>query len=112
MKEGDPYLVVLVTVPRGETGNDLARRLLEEGLAACVNRIPSVRSLYRWKGKIESDEEELLLIKTSRERMADLEKRIEEMHPYNVPEMLALSVRYGSEPYLDWLGGSLHPGEG
>ena len=94
--------LVLVTAP-ADAGPELARKLVEERLAACVNQIPGVRSVYRWEGKVVEDEEVLLVIKTTEERLAALMKRVPELHPYQVPEVLALPVAQGHPPYLAWL---------
>ncbi len=96
--------VVLITAPAdGEAAAKLARTLVEERLAACVNRVPGLVSTYWWQGKIEEDREELLIIKTSEDRLEALLERVPELHPYAVPEVLALPVEKGHPPYLDWL---------
>ena len=97
------FIVVFVTVGSSDEGRSLAHALVEEGLAACVNRIPGIRSIYRWEGKIEESEEELLLIKTRAEIFPNLEKRIRELHSYSVPEIIAVPVVSGNEAYLSWL---------
>lgn len=97
------FIVVYVTAGSAEEGERLARSLVEERLAACVNRVKSVLSVYRWEGKIEQSEEELLIIKTSRELFPALEKRVRELHSYSVPEVIALPVIDGSQGYLRWL---------
>lgn len=100
-------LVVLVTVPREESLEPvalrLARTLVTEKLAACVNRIPGVQSIYTWEGKVQDDAEEILVIKTSRTRLEDLSRRIQELHPYDVPEIIALPVDSGLPDYLNWV---------
>ena len=98
------FIVVLVTVGSVAEGERLARALVEERLAACVNRIPAVQSVYRWEGKVEESTEELLVIKTRADRFAALEKRVSELHSYSVPEVIALPIVSGSEAYLKWLG--------
>jgi periplasmic divalent cation tolerance protein len=98
------FIVVLVTVGSTVEGDRLARALVEERIAACVNRLPGIHSIYRWQGKIEQSAEELLVIKTRKSRFAALEKRVRELHSYDVPEIIALPVVAGSEPYLNWLG--------
>lgn len=95
--------VVLVTVPDLETGRRLARGLLEERLAACVNLVPGVTSLYRWKGALEEAGELLLVIKTLRARVGALEARVRALHPYTVAEFVVLEPAHVSAPYLDWL---------
>jgi periplasmic divalent cation tolerance protein len=95
--------VVLVTAPDAEVGARLARELVEARLAACVNLVGSVRSVYRWEGRVEDEAEVLLVIKTRAERFAALEARVRELHPYEVPEVLALAAAGGSRAYLDWV---------
>ena len=98
------YLVALCACPDEATAAALARTLVNEGLAACVNQVAGVRSTYRWAGQLHEDEEILLIIKTSAERLATLSARIEALHPYEVPEVIAVEVIGGSERYLAWLG--------
>jgi periplasmic divalent cation tolerance protein len=98
------FIVVLVTCGSAAEGERLARSLVEERLAACVNRIPAVQSVYRWEGKVEESTEELLVIKTRADLFAALEKRVRELHSYSVPEVIALPIMNGSEAYLKWLG--------
>ena len=96
--------VVLITAPAdGEAAAKLARALVEERLAACVNRVPGLVSTYWWQGEIEEGREELLIAKTSEDRLEALLKRVPELHPYSVPEVLALPVEKGHPPYLEWL---------
>lgn len=97
------FIVVFVTVGSSAEGRAIAHALVEEGLAACVNCIPGIRSIYRWEGKIEESEEELLLIKTRAEIFSGLEKRIRELHSYSVPEIIAVPLVNGSDAYLSWL---------
>lgn len=107
MEEAAPFAIVLVTAPPGAPAEALARALVEEGLAACVNRLGPVRSTYRWRDAIHDDAEDLLIVKTSRDRLPELERRVREIHPYEVPEVLALPIDLGSAAYLAWLAGSL-----
>jgi periplasmic divalent cation tolerance protein len=100
-------LVVLSTVARAEDAERIGRALVERGLAACVNVLPAVTSIYRWKGKLEREEERLLLIKTRAERFDALKQALVSLHPYEVPEVLALPVADGHQPYLDWLDESV-----
>jgi periplasmic divalent cation tolerance protein len=100
-------IVVLVTAGSAEEAVKIARSVVEERLAACVNIVPGVRSIYRWEGKVTEDAEWLLVMKTSRARFAALEARIRELHSYQVPEVMAFDVATGSRPYLDWLLGSV-----
>ncbi|MBI3322225.1 MAG: divalent-cation tolerance protein CutA [Candidatus Omnitrophica bacterium] len=106
MKSGRAFLV-LTTISNAPQARRLARQLLEKRTAACVTILPAVRSLYRWKGKIEDGGEALLLIKTHRARLAALFRQIETLHPYEVPEILAVPVSRGHPPYLRWLSESL-----
>lgn len=96
-------VVVLCTVPSDEVATTIADRLVEEHLAACVKAIPGVRSTYVWEGKLERSVEVQLVIKTARARLAALEARIVELHPYEVPEVVALDVTRASGPYADWV---------
>jgi periplasmic divalent cation tolerance protein len=99
-------LVVLVTAPEaGALG--LGRTLVDERLAACVNVLPGVTSIYTWEGKREESLESLLVIKTRPERYAALERRVLELHPYSVPEVLALSVETGASAYIRWIQDSV-----
>lgn len=96
-------LVVLVTVPSAAKGAELVRSLVDERLAACGNVLPGVRSVYRWEGKVVEDEEALLVLKTTAARFPALRDRVLALHPYEVPEVLALPVEAGSERYLAWV---------
>lgn len=96
-------LVVLCTVPDEDSARRIAQTLVAEGLAACVNVLPRLTSVYRWEGEVTSGEELLLIIKTRQQRYAPLEARIKELHPYTVPEVIALPIQHGSKDYLDWL---------
>lgn len=98
------YMIVLNTCPDETVAERIARTLVEEGLAACVNRVPGIRSTYRWEGAVHDDAEVLLVIKTTGASLGTLCARIRDMHPYEVPEVLALPVTGGLERYLDWLG--------
>lgn len=97
-------VVVLVTGPDAETLETLAGRVVGEGLAACVNLIPRVRSVYRWDGEVHHDDETLAVLKTTRPAIRALHDRIHELHPYDVPEFLVLPVEGGSDAYLGWVG--------
>jgi len=96
-------LLILCTCPDAESAGHIARVLVEERLAACVNRVPGLTSVYRWQGEIHEDNEVLLLIKTRRELFELLRARIIELHPYDVPEVIALEITAGHTPYLEWL---------
>ncbi len=98
------YLVVFCSCPDVQSAGLLADTLVEERLAACVTRLPGVTSVYRWEGALQRDAEVLLIIKTTAERLANLSARIESLHPYEVPEVIAIPVTGGSERYLGWVG--------
>jgi periplasmic divalent cation tolerance protein len=95
--------VVLVTAPDLGCARTLARGLVEQRLAACVNLVPGLESVYRWKGAIESSHEVLLLVKTAAARLPALEAYLESQHPYDVPECIALQPARVERAYLDWL---------
>jgi periplasmic divalent cation tolerance protein len=99
----DGPILVLCTAPSEEVGAMLARGLVEAKLAACVNIVPGLRSIYEWKGAVSDEPEVQLLVKSRRERFAALEAWIAEHHPYEVPEILALPIEAGSSAYLGWL---------
>ena len=95
--------VVLCTVPSQEVGASLGRQLVERRLAACVNVVDGLRSIYRWQGEVHDEPEALMIIKTRRDVLADLEQWLREAHPYEVPEIVALPLVGGSGPYLQWV---------
>jgi len=95
--------IFLVTVPTIEEGKKIARTLVENKLAACVNIIQNIFSLYKWKGKIEEDNEHILLIKTTDEKSDLIIQKINEIHSYDNPECVALKIEKGSEKYLNWI---------
>jgi len=99
--------LVLTTVASPEEAARLGRTLVEERLAACATLIPAVESIYRWEGKIESSTETLLLIKTSFDQIHTLEARLKQLHSYQTPEFLVLTVESGSHDYLAWLAAGL-----
>lgn len=96
-------VVVLTTIGADADAAALARTLVDERLAACVNVLPPVTSIYRWQGKVDENREQQLLIKTTAARLPSLEARLRTLHPYEVPEFLVLRVAGGSDAYLDWL---------
>ena len=96
-------VVVLCTVPDEKVGASLARSLVEERLAACVNIVPGLRSIYSWKGEIQDDGEALLVVKTPAGRFDVLRERLATLHPYDVPEIVALPAADCHGPYLDWV---------
>ena len=95
--------VVLITAPDAEAGVRLARCLVEERLAACVNVVPGVRSIYRYEGRVHDDPEVLLIAKTRSERIEMLTERVNALHPYDLPEVVALPGVGGSALYLEWV---------
>jgi periplasmic divalent cation tolerance protein len=103
------FRVVLVTAPDLKTARRLARAALRERLAACANLIPGLESHYRWRGKIESSREVLLLFKTRAARVWDLEKLILAEHPYDTPKFVVLQLTAGTERYLAWLKRETEP---
>ncbi len=103
------YCLVLCTCPDLLTAHNLAESLLSDRRAACVNILPGVSSMYLWQGKIESASEVLLLIKTRTDMYSELEAFIAKVHPYDVPEIVALPFVAGSPPYLSWISSSLEP---
>lgn len=95
--------LVLTTCPDAEVARSLATALVEARLAACGNVVPGLTSIYRWRGAVETDDECLLLLKTRAGRLDDLATRLEELHPYEVPEILVLSPIEGAREYLRWV---------
>ena len=96
-------IIVLVTTPNSDEANQIANTLVSKQLAACVNILAPCRSVYRWKGAVQRDEEHPVLIKTTAERYAGLEQAIREQHPYELPEIIAVPVERGLPAYLDWV---------
>ena len=99
----DQALLVLTNVPDVECAQWVARTLIEARLAACVNLLPAVQSMYRWQGKIEEATEITLLIKTTSQQVDSLQKAIVKLHPYDVPEIIATPIVAGYAPYLQWI---------
>lgn len=104
-------IVVFSTCASADEAERLARRLIEERLAACVNVVSPVRSFYRWKGAVEDSTEWLLIIKSSRDLFAGLSAALESAHSYELPEIIAIPVVEGSANYLAWVERELHPAE-
>ena len=104
-------IVVFSTCASAEEAEKLARQLVEQGLAACANIVPNVRSVYRWRGAVESAAEHLLIIKSARPQFENLCAALERAHSYEVPEVLAVPVVAGSAAYLAWLESSLAGGK-
>jgi periplasmic divalent cation tolerance protein len=99
--------IVLTTLADEQQAVDFAAALVERRLAACVNIVGPIRSIYRWKGNIEREKEFLLIIKTTSEQASRLEAAFKELHPYELPERVELSVEGGSEAYLAWIAGEV-----
>jgi len=96
-------IVVFVTVPGLKEGSRISRAVLTSRLAACVNVIPGIQSMYQWKGKIVQEKEAMLVIKTTRLRYRKLEEKIKELHSYEVPEVIAIPLICGSSQYIEWV---------
>jgi periplasmic divalent cation tolerance protein len=98
------YIIVLISAPNEEEASKISHTVVEERLAACVNIMHSVRSIYRWQGRVEDESEVLMVVKTKRTLFERLQGRVKELHSYEVPEIIGLPVIEGSKEYLDWLG--------
>ncbi|XP_062543529.1 divalent-cation tolerance protein CutA-like isoform X1 [Armigeres subalbatus] len=101
--EAGTHSIAYVTTPNANSAKELARKLVERKLAACVNIIPGLTSIYEWEGKINEDQEILLMIKTRTTRIDELSKFVRENHPYSVAEVISVPIENGNPPYLDWL---------
>jgi periplasmic divalent cation tolerance protein len=104
---GDSAVLALSTVGSAEDAERIARTLVERRLAACVNVVPGLVSIYRWEGRVERDEERLLVVKTRAERVEALREALVALHPYELPELVVLPVAGGHAPYLAWLAESV-----
>lgn len=102
-------VIVLTTVGAAFDVASLARTLVDEHLAACVNVLPPMQSIYRWQGQVHVDDERQLVIKTSSDRLEALQLRLTALHPYELPEFLVVEVVRGSQAYLEWLGAATAP---
>jgi periplasmic divalent cation tolerance protein len=101
------YRLVITTCPSMEEAQGLAEKLLAARLAACINIVPGIQSLYEWQGKVERGQEFLLLIKSRSDRFAELERLVQKNHSYELPELIALPIEAGSAPYLRWIDAAL-----
>jgi periplasmic divalent cation tolerance protein len=101
--ESSSFVIVLSTFPADQDPIPLATALVDEHLAACVNVLPPMRSIYRWEGKVEQASEHQLVIKTRAERVEAVKARLASLHPYDVPEVLVLSIAGGADSYLQWI---------
>jgi periplasmic divalent cation tolerance protein len=97
------YVVIFITAPDEEEAARIARTIVEERLAGCVNIIKGVRSIYSWEGKVEDEDEVLMVVKTKKTLFSAVEKRVKELHSYSVPEIISIPLIEGSEEYLKWL---------
>jgi periplasmic divalent cation tolerance protein len=104
-----PYSLVLTTTASQPEARKLARALVDKKLAACVNIIPKIESIYRWKGKVESAQEWLLVVKTTKTQAKAVEKAIKELHSYDLPECIVIPIEGGSRAYLQWLEEQVRP---
>ena len=104
-------VLVLTTLGADADAVTFARTLVEEHLAACVNVLPPMTSVYRWRRRIEEDQERQIVVKTTRQQVAALEQRVRELHPYELPEFLVLATSGGSDAYLQWVGESIAPAD-
>ena len=107
MIDASAFVIVLTTLPADGDVTTFARTLVDERLAACVNVLPAMESLYRWQGAVEQASERQVIMKTSAEKLADLNARIATLHPYDVPELLVLPIAGGGERYLKWVRESI-----
>ena len=101
--------LVLCTLPPGDAAAGIARAVVEERLAACVNIVPAIRSIYAWDGALQDDEEQLAILKTTADRFDELRTRLLQLHPYSVPEIIAMPVADGHLAYLGWVRDSVRP---
>jgi periplasmic divalent cation tolerance protein len=106
------YVLVLTTLPADADAPAFARRLVELRLAACVNLLPPMESVYRWEGQIEQEPERQIVIKTARERLPALWDGVRDLHPYDIPEFVVLPIIDGNDAYLRWIGESTRKAEG
>ena len=102
----DEPILVLSTCQDINQANDMATALVDESLAACVNLVSGVQSVYRWQGAVQSDSECLMVIKTKQSMYQQLESRLKQLHPYELPEIISVTITNGFKPYLDWIGQS------
>ena len=101
------FAIILTTASAAEEGRSIANTLVEKKLAACVNIIPKIYSVYRWEGQIQSETEVLLLIKTTKDLEAEVYREVQAVHSYDTPELITLPITNGSETYLDWLNAAV-----
>jgi periplasmic divalent cation tolerance protein len=105
------YCLVLCTCPNHAVAEQIANTLVSRHLAACVNIVPGITSVYFWKGKLEHDQEHLMLMKTDSSHYTEVERCIVDLHPYELPEVIAVPVQHGFEDYLTWIRQCLTPNQ-
>jgi periplasmic divalent cation tolerance protein len=103
MSDESAHIIVLTTCPGSISAKKIAQELVTEKLAACVNIVPGIQSYFSWVGKVDTAHEHMLLIKTTRDAYDDLEKRIQKIHPYELPEIIAVPIEAGPAGYLNWI---------
>lgn len=101
------FIVILITTSNKKEGERIAHFLVENRLAACVNIVPNIISIYRWRGKVEKSQESLLVIKTKKDLFSKLTREVKKIHSYTVPEIIGLDIVEGSKEYLEWLKNSV-----
>jgi len=106
------FAIILTTASGEKEGRSIANTLVEKQLAACVNIIPKISSVYRWEGQIQSESEVLLLIKTTKDLEAEVYREVQNVHSYDIPELITLPITNGSEPYLDWMTNAVRKNRG
>ncbi len=111
MSESSGKIVVLITTPKGE-GRRIAKSIVDKRLAACVNVVDGITSFYWWKGEIQEDSEELLIVKTRSDVLEKLISEVKKIHPYTVPEIIALPIIHGNSDYLKWIDDEVTLGDG
>lgn len=110
--EGAGVVTVLMTAPGAGAAEEVVGRLVEERLVACGNILPGAVSIYRWEGEVHRDDESVVILKTTRQLLSRMLARAEELHPYDVPELLVHEVADGAGAYLDWVRRECRPGSG